>query len=68
MKDFELKIYNENEELVLSQIIDSEILNGYQIYNDENFTETFEEEILNDIMTNNNIDPHSHYYEINNSI
>ena len=68
MKDFELKIYNENEELVLSQIIDSEILNGYQVYNDENFTETFEEEILNDIMTNNNIDPHSHYYEINNSI
>ena len=68
MKDFELKIYNENEELVLSQIIDSEILNGYQIYNDENFTETFEEEILNDIMTNNNIDPHTHYYEINNSI
>ena len=68
MEDFELKIYNENEELVLSQIIDSEILNGYQIYNDENFTETFEEEILQDIMTNNNIDPHSHYYEINNSI
>jgi len=68
MKDFELKIYNENEELVLSQIIDSEILNGYQVYNDENFTETFEEEILQDIMTNNNIDPHSHYYEINNSI
>ena len=68
MKDFELKIYNENEELVLSQIIDSEILNGYQVYNDENFTETFEEEILNDIMTNNNIDPHTHYYEINNSI
>ena len=68
MEDFELKIYNENEELVLSQIIDSEILNGYQIYNDENFTETFEEEILNDIMTNNNIDPHTHYYEINNSI
>ena len=68
MEDFELKIYNENEELVLSQIIDSEILNGYQVYNDENFTETFEEEILQDIMTNNNIDPHSHYYEINNSI
>ena len=68
MKDFELKIYNENEELVLSQIIDSEILNGYQVYNDENFTETFEEEILQDIMTNNNIDPHTHYYEINNSI
>ena len=68
MKDFELKIYNENEELVFSQIIDNEILNGYQVYNDENFTETFEEEILNDIMTNNNIDPHSHYYEINNSI
>ena len=68
MEDFELKIYNENEELVLSQIIDSEILNGYQVYNDENFTETFEEEILNDIMTNNNIDPHTHYYEINNSI
>ena len=68
MKDFELKIYNENEELVFSQIIDNEILNGYQVYNDENFTETFEEEILNDIMTNNNIDPHTHYYEINNSI
>ena len=32
--------------------------------NDENFTETFEEEILLDIMTNNNIDPHSHYYKL----
>jgi len=65
MKQFELKIYNEKEELVLSQIIDNETLNGYQVYNDENFTETFEEEILLDIMTNNDIDPHSHYYEIN---
>ena len=65
MKQFELKIYNEKEELVLSQIIDNETLNGYQVYNDENFTETFEEEILLDIMTKNNIDPHSHYYELN---
>ena len=61
---FELKIYNEKEELVLSQSIDNEILNGYQVYDDSNFTETFEEEILYDIMISNNIDPHSHYYEL----
>ena len=61
---FELKIYNEKEELVLSQSIDNEILNGYQVYDDSNFTETFEEEILLDIMTKNNIDPHLHYYEL----
>ena len=63
--EFNLKIYNEKEELVLKKLIDNETLNGYQVYNDENFTETFEEEILLDIMTNNNIDPHSHYYELN---
>ena len=61
---FELKIYNEKEELVLSQSIDNEILNGYQVYDDSNFTETFEEEILHDILISNNIDPHSHYYEL----
>ena len=61
---FNLKIFNEKEELVLKKLIDNEILNGYQVYNDENFTETFEEEILLDIMTSNNIDPHSHYYEL----
>ena len=44
MKPFELKIYNEKEELVLSKIID--------------------QEILLDIMTKNNIDPHSHYYKL----
>ena len=62
--EFNLKIFNEKEELVLKKLIDNETLNGYQVYNDENFTETFEEEILLDIMTKNNIDPHSHYYKL----
>ena len=62
--EFNLKIFNEKEELVLKKLINNETLNGYQVYNDENFTETFEEEIILDIMTKNNIDPHLHYYEL----
>ena len=62
--EFNLKIFNEKEELVLKKLINNEILNGYQVYDDSNFTETFEEEILLDIMTSNNIDPHLHYYEL----
>ena len=61
---FNLKIFNEKEELVLKKLINNETLNGYQVYDDSNFTETFEEEILLDIMTSNNIDPHLHYYEL----
>ena len=65
MKDFELKIYNENEELVLSQIIDSEILNGYQVYNDENFTQILEESLIEYINENTDIDENEiDYYKL----
>ena len=62
----ELNIYsNQSNQIIFNTIISNEILNEYDInvYND-NFTELFEIEILNDIFEENNINSSNVYYEL----
>ena len=53
-----LKIYsNQSNQMIFEKTITNEILNQYDINkNDENFTELFETEILNDIFEQKNIE------------
>ena len=62
----QLKIYqNKTNQIILKFEITNEILNNYDInINNENFTELFETEILNDIFEENNIDSSNVYYEL----
>jgi hypothetical protein len=61
-----LKIYqNKTNQIILKFEITNEILNNYDInINNENFTELFETEILNDIFEDNNIESNEVYYEL----
>jgi len=61
-----LKIYsNQSNQIIFKTDITQEILNDYQInINEENFTELFETEILNDIFEENNINSSETYYEL----
>ena len=62
-----LKIYsNQSNQIILQENITQEILNNYEInINEENFTELFENELLNDIFDENNINSSEVYYELN---
>ena len=62
-----LKIYlNQSNQIILQENITQEILNNYEInINEENFTELFETELLNDIFDENNINSSEVYYELN---
>ena len=62
-----LKIYsNQLNQIILQENITQEILNNYEInINEENFTELFETELLNDIFDENNINSSEVYYELN---
>ena len=62
----QLKIYqNKTNQIILKFEITNEILNNYDInINNENFTELFETEILNDIFEENNINSSNVYYEL----
>ena len=62
----ELNIYsNQSNQIIFNTIISNEILNEYDInINNENFTELFEIEILNDIFEENNINSSNVYYEL----
>ena len=61
-----LKIYsNQSNEIIFEINITNEILNNYDInVNNENFTELFETELLNDIFDENNINSSNVYYEL----
>ena len=61
-----LKIYsNKTNQIILKFNITNETLNNYDInINNENFTELFETEILNDIFEENNINSSNVYYEL----
>ena len=61
-----LKIYsNQSNEIIFEINITNEILNNYDInVNNENFTELFETEILNDIFEEENINSSEVYYEL----
>tara|TARA_R100001244_G_C5110382_1_gene121020 strand:+ start:262 stop:501 length:240 start_codon:yes stop_codon:yes gene_type:complete len=61
-----LKIYsNQSNEILLKKTITNEILKQYDInVNSDEFTELFEQEILNDIMNENNINSSNVYYEL----
>jgi len=61
-----LKIYsNQSNEIIFEMNITKEILNEYDInVNNENFTELFETEILNDIFENEKISSSYVYYEL----
>ena len=61
-----LKIYsNKTNQIILKFNITNETLNNYDInINNENFTELFETEILNDIFEENNIESNEVYYEL----
>ena len=61
-----LKIYsNKTNQIILKFNITNETLNNYDInINNENFTELFETEILNDIFEENNIKSNEVYYEL----
>jgi hypothetical protein len=61
-----LKIYqNKTNQIILKFEITNETLNNYDInINNENFTELFETEILNDIFEENNIKSNEVYYEL----
>ena len=62
----QLKIYsNKTNQIILKFNITNETLNNYDInINNENFTELFETEILNDIFEENNIESNEVYYEL----
>ena len=62
----QLKIYqNKTNQIIFKFNITNEILNNYDInINNENFTELFETEILNDIFEENNINSSNVYYEL----
>ena len=61
-----LKIYsNQSNEIIFQMNVSNELLNEYDInVNNENFTELFETEILNDIFEENNINSSEVYYSI----
>ena len=61
-----LKIYsNQSNEIIFEINITNEILNNYDInVNNENFTELFETELLNDIFEEENINSSNTYYEL----
>ena len=61
-----LKIYsNQSNEIIFEINITNEILNNYDInVNNENFTELFETELLNDIFEEENINSSEVYYEL----
>ena len=62
----QLKIYqNKTNQIILKFEITNEILNNYDInINNENFTELFETEILNDIFEDYNIVSNEVYYSL----
>jgi len=64
-----LKIYsNKTNQIIHSMIIPNELLNQYDInVNDDDFTELFETEILNDIFEQNNIELITWEYIIENT-
>ena len=66
MNKLKLKIFsNQSNQIIFEMNITEEILNQYDInVNNENFTELFEIEILNDIFEENNINSSNVYYEL----
>jgi hypothetical protein len=61
-----LNIYNnKTNKIIFKTNINQEILNTYEINkNEENFSELFETEILNDVFTKFNIKSNEVYYEL----